>query len=71
MNRAPYSPYHGRKSPLRRVLTVVVVLLVIALVLALAALFILPNYIVYTPDGPRLADLLEGNNARSVPRYLL
>lgn len=60
MNRSPYSAYHGRKSVLRRVLTAIVILLVIALALALVALFVLPNYVVYTPEGPQLVLPLFG-----------
>lgn len=54
MNRSPYSSYHGRGSWLRRVLVVIVILLVIALAVAVVGLFVLPNYIVYTPNGPQL-----------------
>lgn len=50
----PYSTYHGRKSWLRRILIAIVVLLVIALAAAIVGLFVLPNYVEYTPDGPRL-----------------
>lgn len=54
MNRSPYSSYHGRGSWLRRILVAIVILLVIALAVAIVGLFVLPNYIVYTPDGPQL-----------------
>lgn len=54
MNRSPYSSYHGRGSWLRRILVVIVILLVIALAVAVVGLFVLPNYIVYTPNGPQL-----------------
>lgn len=52
--KSPYSTYHGRKSWLRRILIAIVVLLVIALAAAIVGLFVLPNYVEYTPDGPRL-----------------
>lgn len=54
MNRSPYSAYRGRKSALRRVLIAIVIVLVIALAVATVALFVLPNYVVYTPQGPQL-----------------
>lgn len=50
----PYSTYRGRKSWLRRILIAIVVLLVIALAAAIVGLFVLPDYVVYTPDGPQL-----------------
>lgn len=54
MKRSPYSSYHGRGSWLRRILIAIVILLVIALAVALVGLFVLPNYIVYTQNGPQL-----------------
>lgn len=54
MKRSPYSSYHGRGSWLRRILVAIVILLVIALAVALVGLFVLPNYIVYTQNGPQL-----------------
>lgn len=50
----PYSTYRGRANWLRRILIAIVVLLVIALAAAIVGLFVLPNYVVYTPDGPQL-----------------
>lgn len=50
----PYSTYRGRKSWLRRILIAIVILLVIALAAAIVGLFVLPNYVVYTPNGPQL-----------------
>ena len=49
MSRKPFSPYHGRKSLFQRILTGVAILLAVTLLLALVALFVLPNYVVY--DG--------------------
>lgn len=54
MKTGPYSTYRGRKSWLRRILIAIVILLLIALLAAIAGLFILPNYVEYTSDGPRL-----------------
>lgn len=54
MKTGPYSTYRGRKSWLRRILIAIVVLLVIALAAAIVGLFVLPNYVEYTSDGPRL-----------------
>lgn len=54
MKTGPYSTYHGRKSWLRRILIAIVILLVIALAAAVVAWFVLPNYVEYTPNGPRL-----------------
>lgn len=52
--RNPYSTYRGRTNWLRRILIAIVVLLVIALAAAIVGLFVLPNYVVYTPNGPQL-----------------
>lgn len=54
MKRSPYSAYHGRKTLAHKLLTAIVILLVIILALALVALFVLPSYVVYTADGPKL-----------------
>ncbi len=54
MNRSPYSSYRGRGGLGRKILVAIVILLLIALVLALVGLFVLPNYVVYTADGPQL-----------------
>lgn len=60
MNYRPYSAYRGRKPWGRRILIALVVILAIALALAVAAAVILPNYIVYTEDGPRVVLPLFG-----------
>lgn len=65
MNRSPYSAYRGRKSALQRVLIAIVILLVIALALATVALFVLPRYVVDTPNGPQLVLPLFGSGAPS------
>ncbi len=54
MNRSPYSSYRGRGGLGRKILVAIVILLLIALALALVGLFVLPNYVVYTADGPQL-----------------
>ena len=51
MNQKPYSSYHGRKSLLQRILTGVAVLLAAALLLAVVALFVLPNFLTYNGEG--------------------
>ncbi len=60
VNHRPYSAYRGRKSWGRRILIALAVILAVALVLAVAAAVILPNYIVYTDDGPRVVLPLFG-----------
>lgn len=68
MNRSPYSAYRGRKSVLQRVLIAIVILLVIALALATVALFVLPRYVVDTPNGPQLVLPLFGSgNSSATP----
>lgn len=70
MKTNPYSAYRGRKSWLRRILIAIVILLVIALAAALVGLVVLPNYVVYTPDGPRLVIPFfggSGTNATPTP----
>lgn len=64
MNRSPYSAYRGRKGALHKVLIAIVILLVIALAVATLALFVLPNYIVYTPEGPQLVLPMHGSVSR-------
>lgn len=66
--KSPYSTYRGRKSWLRRILIAIVVLLVIALAAAIVGLFVLPNYVVYTPDGPQLVlPFFGGGKATATP----
>lgn len=65
MNRSPYSAYRGRKSALQRVLIAIVILLVIALAVAIVALFVLPRYVVDTPNGPQLVLPLFGSGSSS------
>lgn len=64
----PYSTYRGRKSWLRRILIAIVILLVIALAAAIVGLFVLPNYVVYTPNGPQLVlPFFGGGKATPAP----
>lgn len=64
----PYSTYRGRKSWLRRILIAIVILLVIALAAAIVGLFVLPNYVVYTPNGPQLVlPFFGGGKATPTP----
>lgn len=65
--RNPYSTYRGRKSWLRRILISIVILLVIALVAAIVGLFVLPNYVVYTPNGPQLVLPFFGGGKTTPP----
>ncbi len=68
MNHRPYSAYRGRKSWGRRILIALAVILAVALVLAVAAAVILPNYIVYTDDGPRVVlPLFGGSHPSATP----
>ncbi len=64
----PYSTYRGRTNWLRRILLAIVILLVIALIAAVAGLFVLPNYVEYTPDGPRLViPFFGGGEGKETP----
>lgn len=63
----PYSTYRGRTNWLRRILIAIVILLVIALIAAVAGLFVLPNYVEYTPDGPRLVIPFFGGGEKPTP----
>ncbi|MFG6373741.1 MAG: hypothetical protein K1W04_06295, partial [Oscillospiraceae bacterium] len=63
----PYSTYRGRANWLRRILIAIVVLLVIALAAAIVGLFVLPNYVVYTPDGPQLVLPFFGGKGSEAP----
>lgn len=63
----PYSTYRGRTNWLRRILIAIVILLVIALIAAVAGLFVLPNYVEYTPDGPRLVIPFFGGGEKPSP----
>lgn len=63
----PYSTYRGRTNWLRRILIAIVILLVIALIAAVAGLFVLPNYVEYTPDGPRLVIPFFGGGQKPTP----
>ena len=63
----PYNAYRGRKSWLRRVLIAIVILLVIALAAAIVGLFVLPNYVVYTSDGPQLVLPFFGSSPTDSP----
>lgn len=66
--KSPYSTYRGRKSWLRRILIAIVILLVIALAAAIVGLFVLPNYVVYTPNGPQLVlPFFGGGKATPAP----
>ncbi len=68
VNHRPYSAYRGRKSWGRRILIALAVILAIALVLAVAAAVILPNYIVYTDEGPRVVlPLFGGSQPTAAP----
>ncbi len=68
VNHRPYSAYRGRKSWGRRILIALAVILAVALVLAVAAAVILPNYIVYTDDGPRVVlPLFGGSQPTAAP----
>ncbi len=68
MNHRPYSAYRGRRSWGRRILIALAVILAVALVLAVAAAVILPNYIVYTDEGPRVVlPLFGGSRPSALP----
>ena len=63
----PYSTYRGRANWLRRILIAIVVLLVIALAAAIVGLFVLPNYVVYTPDRPQQVRPFFGGKGSEAP----
>lgn len=65
--KSPYSTYRGRTNWLRRILIAIVVVLVIALAAAIVGLFVLPNYVVYTPDGPQLVLPFFGPKGTETP----
>lgn len=65
--KSPYSTYRGRTNWLRRILIAIVVVLVIALAAAIVGLFVLPNYVVYTPDGPQLVLPFFGGKGTETP----
>lgn len=65
--KSPYSTYRGRANWLRRILIAIVVVLVIALAAAIVGLFVLPNYVVYTPDGPQLVLPFFGGKGTEAP----